>query len=112
MPCSWTGPSPEAAAVWQAAVAHDRQLCQLLCCCANFCAAVQLNSDLAGLLDEWATSLFRELDYRREARNGARFSKLYRHMQAGLRGSHGSAATCRQACGAALPACTLRRPFD
>ena len=30
-------------------------------------------SDLPALLDEWASSLFRELDYRREAANGTRF---------------------------------------
>lgn len=30
-------------------------------------------SDLPALLDEWAGSLFRELDYRREAANGTRF---------------------------------------
>ncbi|KAK9810801.1 hypothetical protein WJX73_008900 [Symbiochloris irregularis] len=41
----------------------------------------KVNSDLAGLLDEWATSLFRELDYRREARNGQRFKDLYGGMQ-------------------------------
>lgn len=40
----------------------------------------KVNSDLAGLLDEWATSLFRELDYQREARNGARFRELYGDM--------------------------------
>ena len=43
--------------------------------------AVQINSDLAALLDEWATSLFRELDYTREARNGIRFRELYRHLK-------------------------------
>lgn len=42
----------------------------------------QVNSDLAGLLDEWASSLFRELDYQREARNGGRFRELYGEMQA------------------------------
>lgn len=41
----------------------------------------QVNSDLAGLLDEWASSLFRELDYQREARNGGRFRELYGEMQ-------------------------------
>ena len=43
---------------------------------------VQINSDLPALLDEWATSLFRELDYTREARNGIRFRELYRHLEA------------------------------
>ena len=42
---------------------------------------VQINSDLPSLLDEWATSLFRELDYTREARNGIRFRDLYRHLK-------------------------------
>ena len=36
-----------------------------------------MNSDLPALLDEWATSLFKELDYVREAQNGVRFKKLY-----------------------------------
>lgn len=40
----------------------------------------QFNSDLPALLDEWAASLFRELDYRAEAANGARFSDLYSHL--------------------------------
>lgn len=43
--------------------------------------ARKLNSDLPSLLDEWAGSLFRELDYRREARNGAKFKELYSHLQ-------------------------------
>ncbi len=34
-------------------------------------------SNLPALLDEWAGSLFRELDYRQEADNGARFKALY-----------------------------------
>lgn len=38
-------------------------------------------SDLPALLDEWASSLFRELDYRREAANGTRF-KVARAAQA------------------------------
>jgi aarF domain-containing kinase len=37
----------------------------------------RLNSDLPALLDEWAASLFRELDYRAEAANGERFAALY-----------------------------------
>lgn len=36
-----------------------------------------LCSDLPLLLDEWATSLFKELDYRQEAANGIRFKALY-----------------------------------
>ena len=41
----------------------------------------KVNSDLPALLDEWATSLFRELDYVREARNGVRFKKLYGELE-------------------------------
>ena len=40
-----------------------------------------MNSDLPALLDEWATSLFRELDYVREAQNGVRFKKLYGELE-------------------------------
>ena len=36
-----------------------------------------MRSNLPALLDEWAGSLFRELDYRQEADNGARFKALY-----------------------------------
>ncbi|KAL4420222.1 hypothetical protein ABPG77_011046 [Micractinium sp. CCAP 211/92] len=41
----------------------------------------KFNSDLPALLDEWASSLFRELDYRHEAANGVRFKQLYDHME-------------------------------
>ena len=41
----------------------------------------KVNSDLPALLDEWATSLFRELDYVREANNGVRFKKLYGDLE-------------------------------
>ena len=41
----------------------------------------KLNSDLPSLLDEWAGSLFRELDYRREAENGTMFRQLYSHLE-------------------------------
>lgn len=56
----------------------------------------EVNSDLPGLLDEWASSLFRELDYVREAQNGVRFKKLYGDLEVcvpwfGL-GSRGGAA--------------------
>eukprot|EP00887_Chlorella_sp_A99_P007885 scaffold20.g7885.t1 len=40
-----------------------------------------LNTDLPALLDEWAASLFRELDYRTEAANGVRFAELYSHLE-------------------------------
>ncbi|EFN55778.1 hypothetical protein CHLNCDRAFT_57703 [Chlorella variabilis] len=41
----------------------------------------KVNSDLPALLDEWASSLFRELDYRHEAANGVRFRELYGHLE-------------------------------
>lgn len=41
----------------------------------------KLNSDLPALLDEWATSLFKELDYVREAQNGVRFKRLYGDLE-------------------------------
>ncbi|CAM6103304.1 unnamed protein product [Calypogeia fissa] len=37
----------------------------------------RLNTDLESIVDEWATSLFKEMDYHLEARNGIRFRKLY-----------------------------------
>lgn len=40
----------------------------------------KMNSDLPALLDEWATSLFKELDYRQEALNGVKFKELYSHL--------------------------------
>ena len=40
----------------------------------------KMNSDLPALLDEWATSLFKELDYRQEAENGVKFKELYSHL--------------------------------
>jgi aarF domain-containing kinase len=40
----------------------------------------KMNSDLPALLDEWATSLFKELDYRQEAANGVKFKELYSHL--------------------------------
>lgn len=43
----------------------------------------KFNTDLPGLLDEWAASLFRELDYRHEAANGVRFRELYAHLEVG-----------------------------
>ncbi|KAJ6730680.1 hypothetical protein OIU85_021470 [Salix viminalis] len=39
--------------------------------------AGKLNSDLQGVVDEWASSLFREMDYIKEAKNGLKFRKLY-----------------------------------
>ncbi|KAJ4951450.1 hypothetical protein NE237_028282 [Protea cynaroides] len=43
--------------------------------------AAKLNTDLQALLDEWASSLFREMDYREEARNGLKFRQLYGGLQ-------------------------------
>jgi aarF domain-containing kinase len=40
----------------------------------------KLNTNLPLLIDEWAASLFKELDYRQEARNGMRFKELYSHL--------------------------------
>ncbi|KAL6771779.1 hypothetical protein ACKKBG_A27795 [Auxenochlorella protothecoides x Auxenochlorella symbiontica] len=41
----------------------------------------RMNTDLAALLDEWAFSLFRELDYRVEAQQGTRFKELYGDLE-------------------------------
>jgi aarF domain-containing kinase len=41
----------------------------------------KLNTDLPALIDEWAASLFKELDYRQEARNGIKFKELYDHLE-------------------------------
>lgn len=38
-------------------------------------------SILACLSLQWAESLFKELDYRREARNGIRFRELYGDLE-------------------------------
>lgn len=37
----------------------------------------KLNTDLQAVIDEWASSLFREMDYIAEARNGIKFRELY-----------------------------------
>ncbi|XP_057550219.1 uncharacterized aarF domain-containing protein kinase At1g71810, chloroplastic isoform X3 [Amaranthus tricolor] len=39
--------------------------------------AGKFNTDLQGVVDEWASSLFREMDYRKEAKNGLKFRNLY-----------------------------------
>lgn len=41
----------------------------------------KLNTNVPLLIDEWATSLFKELDYRQEAANGTRFKELYGHLE-------------------------------
>eukprot|EP00798_Chlamydomonas_sp_ICE-L_P014464 gene14464-20478_t len=40
----------------------------------------KLNTDLPTVVDEWATSLFKELDYTREAANARRFKTLFARM--------------------------------
>lgn len=40
----------------------------------------KFNTDLPSLIDEWASSLFKELDYRHEASNGVRFKDLYQNL--------------------------------
>ncbi|CAI5465316.1 unnamed protein product [Closterium sp. Yama58-4] len=37
----------------------------------------RLNTDLQAVVDEWATSLFREMDYEMEAQNGIKFAELF-----------------------------------
>ncbi|XP_072074316.1 uncharacterized aarF domain-containing protein kinase At1g71810, chloroplastic isoform X4 [Arachis hypogaea] len=39
--------------------------------------AGKFNTDLQGVVDEWASSLFREMDYNNEASNGIKFRQLY-----------------------------------
>ncbi|KAK7277358.1 hypothetical protein RIF29_18509 [Crotalaria pallida] len=39
--------------------------------------AGKFNTDLQAVVDEWASSLFREMDYNNEARNGIKFRRLY-----------------------------------
>lgn len=39
--------------------------------------AGKFNTDLQAVVDEWASSLFREMDYRKEAKNGLTFRELY-----------------------------------
>ncbi|KAL5843619.1 hypothetical protein ACOSQ4_009577 [Xanthoceras sorbifolium] len=39
--------------------------------------AGKFNTDLQAVVDEWASSLFRELDYKKEASNGLKFRQLY-----------------------------------
>ncbi|KAK8538757.1 hypothetical protein V6N12_034465 [Hibiscus sabdariffa] len=37
----------------------------------------KFNTDLQAVVDEWASSLFREMDYKKEADNGLKFRRLY-----------------------------------
>ncbi|KAM7266189.1 hypothetical protein ACFE04_004086 [Oxalis oulophora] len=43
--------------------------------------AGKLNTDLQAVIDEWASSLFREMDYIKEANNGVKFRQLYGKLQ-------------------------------
>lgn len=43
--------------------------------------AGNLNTDLQAVVDEWASSLFREMDYKNEAQNGMKFRQLYGNLQ-------------------------------
>ncbi|XP_058779098.1 uncharacterized aarF domain-containing protein kinase At1g71810, chloroplastic-like [Vicia villosa] len=43
--------------------------------------AGKLNTDLQAVVDEWASSLFREMDYNNEASNGIKFRNLYGSIQ-------------------------------
>lgn len=59
----------------QAAISLDIYILRFLAGVAR--KARKLNTDLQAVLDEWASSLFREMDYRAEARNGLKFRELY-----------------------------------
>ncbi|KAK2980507.1 hypothetical protein RJ640_022509 [Escallonia rubra] len=43
--------------------------------------AGKFNTDLQAVVDEWASSLFREMNYKNEASNGLRFRQLYGDLQ-------------------------------
>ncbi|XP_040379201.1 uncharacterized aarF domain-containing protein kinase At1g71810, chloroplastic [Oryza brachyantha] len=59
----------------QAAISLDIYILRFLAGVAR--KAGKLNTDLQAVIDEWASSLFREMDYRAEARNGLKFRELY-----------------------------------
>ncbi|CAN6241085.1 unnamed protein product [Urochloa humidicola] len=59
----------------QAAISLDIYILRFLASLAR--KAAKLNTDLPAVLDEWASSLFREMDYREEARNGLKFRELF-----------------------------------
>lgn len=40
----------------------------------------KVNTDLPALVDEWAGSLFRELDYRQEGANAANFKRMFARL--------------------------------
>jgi predicted unusual protein kinase regulating ubiquinone biosynthesis (AarF/ABC1/UbiB family) len=41
----------------------------------------QIRSDLVGIIDEFASRIFEEMDYTQEGRNAERFAELYGHMK-------------------------------
>ncbi|KAG2569173.1 hypothetical protein PVAP13_7NG387663 [Panicum virgatum] len=59
----------------QAAISLDIYILRFLASLAK--KAAKLNTDLPAVLDEWASSLFREMDYREEPRNGLKFRELF-----------------------------------
>lgn len=59
----------------QAAISLDIYILRFLASLAR--KAAKLNTDLPAVLDEWASSLFREMDYIEEARNGLKFRELF-----------------------------------
>ncbi|KAG8066429.1 hypothetical protein GUJ93_ZPchr0004g38148 [Zizania palustris] len=59
----------------QAAISLDIYILRFLAGVAR--KAGNLNTDLQAVLDEWASSLFREMDYTAEARNGLKFRELF-----------------------------------
>lgn len=59
----------------KAAIALDVYILRILAGVAR--KAKDLNTDLQAVVDEWAGSLFKEMDYHAEARNGLRFQKLF-----------------------------------
>lgn len=59
----------------RAAIALDMFILRLL---AGYIRnAGKFNTDLQAVVDEWASSLFREMDYEAEAQNGLKFRKLF-----------------------------------
>uniref|UniRef100_A0A0D3G0R6 ABC1 atypical kinase-like domain-containing protein n=1 Tax=Oryza barthii TaxID=65489 RepID=A0A0D3G0R6_9ORYZ len=58
----------------QAAISLDIYILRFLAGVAR--KAGKLNTDLQAVLDEWASSLFREMDYRAEARSGLKFRNV------------------------------------
>ncbi|XP_028792472.1 uncharacterized aarF domain-containing protein kinase At1g71810, chloroplastic isoform X2 [Neltuma alba] len=63
----------------QAAISLDMLILRFL---AGFIRrAGKFNTDLQAVVDEWASSLFREMDYKNEASNGLKFRELYGSIQ-------------------------------